>query len=172
VPVPSSLAELFGPGGAGAAGGVWAGFLVKSAVALVVGGLATGIGVEAGKRAAAAPHHAATPSTTARSIAVGTHTVAQVHPARRAAHVLSRWHPARAGLSRRSTPGAVTVAPTPATATPAPSTPSVTTVVENTVQSAVGTVDQVTASLPVSVPQVPPPPLPLPVQAPPLPGLP
>jgi hypothetical protein len=66
----------------------------------------------------------------------------------------------------------VTVAPTPATATPAPSTPSVTTVVENTVQSAVGTVDQVTASLPVSVPQVPPPPLPLPVQAPPLPGLP
>src|SRR5262249_44699499 len=117
---------------------------------------------------------AATPSTTARSIAVGTHTVAQVHPARRAAHVLSRWHPARAGLSRRSTPGAVTVAPTPATATPAPapSTQSVTTVVENTVQGAVGTVDQVTASPAVSVPQVPPPPLPLPVQVPPLPGLP
>jgi hypothetical protein len=41
------------------------------------------------------------------------------------------------------------------------------------VQTVVGTVDQATASLPVSVPQVPPlPALPLPVQAPPLPKLP
>jgi len=48
-------------------------------------------------------------------------------------------------------------------------------VVDNTVQTVVGTVDQVTASLPVSVPQVPQPPslpLPLPIQPPQLPKLP
>src|SRR5215510_3162008 len=46
VPVPSSLAQLFGGGGSVAAGGIGAGMLIKAAVALVVGGLATGIGVE------------------------------------------------------------------------------------------------------------------------------
>jgi hypothetical protein len=56
-----------------------------------------------------------------------------------------------------------------ATPGPASSTPAVTTVVPDTVKTVAGTVDQVTASLPVSVPQVPP----LPIQTPlPVPKLP
>jgi RNA polymerase sigma factor (sigma-70 family) len=187
VPVPSSLAQLFGQGGAGAgaAGGLGAGFLVKTAIALVVGGLATGVAVEGGKRALAAPRHAAVPTVAATSAPARAHAVA---PGRRTARaVLPPRHASRAtpvgrsstqaGAPTASTPAARTSAPAP---NPAPAsaspTPSVATVVDDTVQTVVGTVDQATASLPVSVPQVPPlpalPPLPLPVQPPPLPNLP
>ncbi len=165
VPVPSSLAELFGRGGAAAGGGVGAGFLIKTAVALVVGGLATGIAVEGGKRTALAPHHAAVPPAAAHATAGRTHTVAKVHRALRGAQLVRpRRHAAQAGSPGRSStaPVATPLAQAPATA-PVPGTPSVRTVVENTVQTAVGTVNQVTVSLPVSVP---------PVQAPPLPRLP
>jgi RNA polymerase sigma factor (sigma-70 family) len=178
VPVPSSLAQFFGPGGAGAAGGVGAGFLVKAAVALVVGGLATGIGVEEGKRALAAPHHAAVPTVVARSAAARTHTVAQTRRPPRTPHAVLP-HRRAAGTSRSTRASAQVTAPsgatpaprTSASPTPAPA-PTVTTVVADTVQTVVGTVNQVTGSLPVSTPQVPPLPVPLPVQPPPLPKLP
>jgi len=182
VPVPSSLAELFGGGGTGAAAGAGAaGLLIKTALALVVGGLATGIAVENGKRAAAAPQHAATPPAAAHSTDVRSHTVAKIQRARHAARNVSpRRRAPRSGLSpgpsvqaaapAAATPAAAVPASTP-TSAPAPSSRTVLTVVENTVQSAVGTVDQVTAVLPVSVVPVPPLP-PLPVQAPPLPKLP
>jgi RNA polymerase sigma factor (sigma-70 family) len=186
VPVPSSLGQLFGQGGAGAgaAGGFGAGMLFKTAVALVVGGLATGVAVEGGKRALAAPRHRAVPTVAARSTPVRAHTVGRTRRARRIVHAAV---PPRRHVSR-ATPVAPSstqiAAPAPRTSAPAPvpvsssSTPSVATVVDNTVQTVVGAVDQVAASLPVSVPQVTPPPLPLPlplpvqVQAPPLPKVP
>ncbi|HKC21838.1 MAG TPA: RNA polymerase sigma factor [Gaiellaceae bacterium] len=174
VPVPSSLAQLFGGGGAGAAGGIGAGFLVKAAVALMVGGLATGVGVEGRTRAVAAPRHPAAAPARAQATPVRGHTR---HAAR---HDTRRGGPAhpRAGrpslASRRSvtepsaTAAAADSAPEPASARPVSSSPNVTTVAESTVQTVVGTVDQVTASLPVQLPQAPP----LPLQAPPLPKLP
>src|SRR5947207_10929350 len=58
VPVPGSLGQLFGGGGA-AAGGIGASMLIKTAVALVVGGVATGLGVERATHATAAPRPAA-----------------------------------------------------------------------------------------------------------------
>jgi RNA polymerase sigma factor (sigma-70 family) len=55
VPLPSSLTQLFEGGGVAAGGGaaVGAGFLVKAAVALVAGAVATGIGGDHGGPAAA-----------------------------------------------------------------------------------------------------------------------
>ncbi|OLD97844.1 MAG: hypothetical protein AUG91_10565, partial [Actinobacteria bacterium 13_1_20CM_4_69_9] len=57
IPVPGSLAQLFG-GGSAAVGGLGASMLIKAAVALVVGGLATGLGVERATHANAAPRPA------------------------------------------------------------------------------------------------------------------
>jgi hypothetical protein len=177
VPVPPSLAQFFGSGGAGAAGGLGAGVLIKTAVALVVGGLVTGIGVEAGKRAIAAPRHRAAQPGAVQATSARSHPLrtAKAREPRRA--VVPRRRASRATHSSgSSTPAAASVAAAPpgsaSTPTPAPSGSSATTVVGDTVQTVVGTVDQVTPSLPVSVPQVPPLPLPLPVQAPPLPKLP
>src|SRR4051794_9125121 len=51
VPLPGSLTQFFDGGGAATAvGGIGAGFLIKAAVALVVGGLATGLGAERATR--------------------------------------------------------------------------------------------------------------------------
>jgi RNA polymerase sigma factor (sigma-70 family) len=185
VPVPPPLAQLLGQGGAGAgaAGGFGAGFLVKTAVALVVGGLATGVAVEGGKRALAAPRHApAAPTVAAHPTPVRAHPVVQAHRARRALRAVpSRQPVSAAGPARRSAtndgaaPAATTSAPSALASEPAPVSPSVAKVVDNTVQTVVGTVDQVTASLPVSVPQVLQPPSlppPLPIQPPQLPRLP
>lgn len=186
VPVPSSLGQLFGQGGAGAgaAGGFGAGFLFKTAVALVVGGLATGVAVEGGKRALAAPRHTPIPRIAAHSAPpVLAHSVAEKTRARHIVHVVAHGRRARGAMpvapssTQAAAPAPRTSAPAP-TPAPAASTPSVAAVVDDTVQAVVGTVDQVTASLPVSVPQVTPPALPLPlpvpvqVQAPPLPKLP
>jgi RNA polymerase sigma factor (sigma-70 family) len=180
VPVPSSLAQFFGQGGAGAAGGIGAGVLIKTAVALVVGGLATGIAIEGGKRAAAAPDHAATPPVASRSADVHSHNVRrQPRRRRQVGHaVLPHRRPVGAGVSRTSSTSPtrpIAEASAPATAAaPAQSLPSVTQAVQNTVEDAVGTVDQtvdqVAGSLPVTVPPLPQ--LPPPVQAPPLPKLP
>src|SRR3954471_11309917 len=61
VPVPGSLAQLFG-GGSAAVGGLGASMLIKAAVALVVGSIATGLGVEKAPRAVASPSvHKAAP---------------------------------------------------------------------------------------------------------------
>jgi RNA polymerase sigma factor (sigma-70 family) len=188
VPVPSSLTKMLGGGsGAGAAAGIGTGFLTKAAVALVVGGLATGIGVEGARRAAASPERApvvaaaeaqrATPvhrrafraaPATRRTVAPGASRPTPTQPpaaGKAAASPVSAPEPAVAGS-----------APPPATApaaAPAPTSPiaSTTSAAQETVQSTLGTVDQVTSSLPVTVSQLPPVP-PLPVQTPPLPKLP
>ena len=188
VPVPSSVTHMFGGGGAGAgaAAGIGSGLLTKAAVALVVGGLATGLGVEGARRATASPKNAplVTATKAHRATPLHRHAVRGARVPRRAAA------PASGGASRpavplpASTEGAVapaasaasgSAAPTaaePASAT-APASPiaSVTAAAQGTVQTTLDTVDQVVSSLPVAVPQLPPVP-PLPVQAPPLPKLP
>lgn len=185
VPLPSSLAQ-FVEGGGGAAGGVGAGLLIKAALALVVGGLATGIGVERGNRATAAPSTQAPPPTAAHAAAAtvrGTVGTTSTHRTNTARHAVAR-HARAAGLgipARSSSSPTASVSQQPAAAaaahasTPTPQAPAAAGVVSTTVQTAqtvVDTVEQtaaaVTAALPVSVPQVPP----LPVQAPQLPKLP
>jgi len=170
VPVPTSLAQFFAQGGAGAAGGFGAGFLVKAAVALVVSGLAAGLGAEDRNHAAAAPHHAAVPPASTRGTAVHRHTVraAEAHPRTHRA-VSARRRAARASPSVTHRPASVAATPEPAES--APTSPSPSLPEAATVQAVVGTVDQVTASLPVGVPQAPQLPQ-LPVQAPPVPKLP
>jgi RNA polymerase sigma factor (sigma-70 family) len=66
IPVPGSLAQLFG-GGSAAVGGLGASMLIKAAVALVVGGLATGLGVERATHANAAPRPASVSAAPAAS---------------------------------------------------------------------------------------------------------
>src|SRR2546423_407072 len=66
VPLPASLAQLFGGGSLVAGGGALfgTGFIVKAAIALVAGALVTGLGGEQANRAVAAPrpHAAAAPA--------------------------------------------------------------------------------------------------------------
>jgi len=178
VPVPSTLASFLGEGGGAAAGGLGAGMLIKAAVALVVGGLATGLGVERSTRATAAPHDNGAASPVSAS--AGRHIVPTLRTQRSAAstktHAPTRKRSVAKGVARRGfTPtGASRPAadgtPAQSSSQPASSGPAVG--ATKTVQDAVDTVDQtvasVTTSIPVSVPQVPP----LPVQPPPLPKLP
>jgi RNA polymerase sigma factor (sigma-70 family) len=178
VPVPSTLASFLGEGGGTAAGGLGAGLLIKAAVALVVGGLATGLGVEQSNRATSAPHQNAAASPVSASM--GRHTAPTPRTQRPAAstktHAPTRKCSVAKGVARRGfTPtGASRPAAGGTTAQassqPASSGPAVG--ATKTVQDAVDTVEQtvasVTTSVPVSVPQVPP----LPVQPPPLPKLP
>jgi RNA polymerase sigma factor (sigma-70 family) len=184
VPLPSSLTQLVGGGGgAAAAGGIGAGFLIKTAVALVVGGLATGLGVERATHATASPHpDVATPAVQA-SAAAGHATVRavrnQVHPSARTVA-----HHARAvgtGVKRReagdSTPSSrpAVSSTSSAASTPASSAPAPTATAAQTVQTVVDTADEtvaaVSASVPVTVPQVTVPPVQLP-PVPPVPTLP
>jgi RNA polymerase sigma factor (sigma-70 family) len=178
VPVPSTLASFLGEGGGAAAGGLGAGMLIKAAVALVVGGLATGLGVEQSNRSTSAPHHNAAASPVSAS--AGRHIAPTLRTQRPAAstktHAPTRKRSVAKGVARRGfTPtGASRPAAGGTTAQassqPASSGPAVG--ATKTVQDAVDTVEQtvasVTTSVPVSVPQVPP----LPVQPPPLPKLP
>jgi RNA polymerase sigma factor (sigma-70 family) len=186
VPVPSTLASFLGEGGGAAAGGIGASFLIKAAVALVVGGLATGLGVEQRNRATAAPRDTVAPAVAAPgSASSGRHTAPALKTKRPAATAKTHAAPTRkrsaaTGLARRGyTPaGASRPAPSEAaqaqssSAPSAPSSSNPPVAATQTVQDAVDTVEQtvaaVTVSVPVSVPQVPP----LPVQPPPLPGLP
>ena len=187
VPVPSSLAQLVGGGGGvAAAGGIGAGFLIKTAVALVVGGLATGLGVERATQAEALPHpDVATPAVQA-SVAAGHAAVRpvnnQAHASSRKAHTVA--HHTRAvgtGITRRpavvgtsaSRPGVS--APSSASSTPASPASAPTSTATQTVQNVVDTADQavaaVSAPVPVTVPQVTVPPVQLP-PVPPVPKLP
>jgi hypothetical protein len=171
VPLPASLAQLFEGGGV-VAGGIGAGFLVKAAVALVAGSLATGLPGDHAKRAVVVgTSPEATAGTTASSVAgrqrLGAH--------RTAAHL--RIAPGAGGQTRvnggslggsASQPDAgaaqqSTLAPTAATATTA-----VTDNVDSTVTTVEQTVTSATSTLPVQPPPLPP----LPVQPPPLPNLP
>jgi len=185
VPVPSTLASFLGEGGGAAAGGIGASFLIKAAVALVVGGLATGLGVEQRNRATAAPRDTVAPAVAAqRSASAGRHAAPALKTQRQAATAKTHAAPTRkrsaaTGLARRGYTAAGVSRPatsdaqaqsSSAPSAPSSSNPPVT--VTQTVQDAVDTVEQtaaaVTVSVPVSVPPVPP----LPVQPPPLPGLP
>src|SRR5262249_500671 len=180
VPVPTSLAQFFAQGGAGAAGGFGAGFLGQAAGALVVGGRAAAGGVvggggggwggEGGSEGGAAPHHAAGPPASTRGTAIHRHTVraAEAHPRTHRA-VSARRRAARASPSVTHRPASVAATPEPAES--APTSPSPSLPEAATVPAVVGTVDQVTASLPGGVPQAPQLPQ-LPVQAPPVPKLP
>jgi RNA polymerase sigma factor (sigma-70 family) len=181
VPLPSTLASFLGEGGGAAAGGLGAGVLIKAAVALVVGGLATGLGVEQTHRATAAPHDNVTRVATQGSAGAGGQTVAVAKTQRPAAahRALTRERSATKSFARRgftqtqaSRPaaGGTQAQSQSSSASPAPSSPAA--AATKTVQDAVDTVEQtvasVTTSVPLSVPQVPP----LPVQPPPLPKLP
>jgi RNA polymerase sigma factor (sigma-70 family) len=194
VPLPGTLAH-FVEGGGAAAGGIGASMVVKAAVALVVGGVATGLGVERSQHAVASPepraaaHVAAqapssdvrnvVPSAKARAVAVrGRHVAVSRRAVQRpAARHSSAPQPAASAATASAAPAqadaaaaappAATAAPSPASAVPS-ATQAVQTVVDTVQQTVQQTVASVTASLPVSVPQVPP----LPVQAPPLPKLP
>jgi RNA polymerase sigma-70 factor (ECF subfamily) len=187
VPVPASLAQLFGGGGA-AVGGIGAGMLIKAAVALVVGGVATGLGVERATHATAPPRPAAAAPVSRHVVGDAAQpTVRAAKPHRAATTRAARPTPGRrvatAGVgpraashqSSRTPPVAPSgsAAPTPSSSTPAASQTPLSTVT-GTAQTVVQTVDQtvasVAASVPVSVPPVNVPPLP--VDPPPLPKLP
>ena len=174
VPLPASLAQLFEGGGV-VAGGIGAGFLVKAAVALVAGSLATGLAGDHAKRAVAvgtSPEATVpTAGTTASSVAgrqrLGAH--------RTAAHV--RIAPRAAGQTRVSGGSLGGSASQPEAgstqqSTLSPSAATATTAVTDTVDSTVTTVEQTVTSATSTLPVQPPPLPPLPVQPPPLPGLP
>jgi RNA polymerase sigma-70 factor (ECF subfamily) len=187
VPLPSTLASFLGEGGGAAAGGIGAGVLIKAAVALVVGGLATGIGVEQSNRATAARPDQVAPAVAAQgSASAGRHSApalgTQRPAARHKTHArVTRKHsstkvPARRGstateVSRPATSGAQAQSSSTQASSALPSS-NVPAAATKTVQDTVDTVEQtaasVTVSVPVSVPEVPP----LPVQPPPLPKLP
>jgi RNA polymerase sigma factor (sigma-70 family) len=192
IPVPGSLAQLFG-GGSAAVGGIGASMLIKAAVALVVGGLATGLGVERATHASAAPRPAsAAPAASHASARAATRSRAgkphKVAAPRVARPTLMRrvagkgMTIGRAPSQESSAPLAVVASAPAAPASsdgpassdaPAPaSSGSPTAVVTQTTQSVVETVDQtvtsVAAALPVGLPPVPQ----LPVDPPPLPNLP
>jgi len=180
IPLPSSLTDVFGSGGGALAGGVGGGFLVKAAVALVAGAVATGIGSDRGNRADAARSRqqavvsssarvAAAPVTrtqrlakASRRVAVKPHTRAVRHVAGSAVHRRGVLRPvsapatepvgARPASEAAAAPGAGRAAAAP----PAPApVQAVGETVQNVVETVNQTVEQVTEALPVPAPQVP-----------------
>jgi RNA polymerase sigma-70 factor (ECF subfamily) len=187
VPLPSSLTQLVGGGGsAAAAGGIGAGFLIKTAVALVVGGLATGLGVERATQAGPVPHpDVATPAAqVAAGHASARHVKNQVHASTRTARTVANHARAvgtggtlRADVvgtpsSSRPAVGAPgSAASAPESSAPAPTTTTAVQAVQTVVDTAEEAVAAVSASVPVTVPQVTVPPVQLP-PVPPVPKLP
>jgi RNA polymerase sigma factor (sigma-70 family) len=182
VPLPGSLAPVLGGGGGAAAGGIGAGMLIKAAVALVVGGLATGLGIERSTRAvaapkpeSAAPSAAAAPTGTAHAVA-GPEKTRLTHVSRLTSRRAVARRVGAAGIGPRASshqpPTSLPATSSSGTAAPAPAPTSPLPASTQTVSDAAATVDQtvsqVTSALPVTVPQVPQ----LPVQPPPLPQLP
>jgi RNA polymerase sigma factor (sigma-70 family) len=180
VPLPTSLTQLFGGGGAVAGGGalVGTGFIVKATVALVVGAVATGLAGVERHHADAAPRvdgvatDVALPSP---QTVVKTRVIRTVSG--RKAGVRPRGltpkgsdpslSPTNASLTAAdgvAPTGSATPVVTPGTVTQAVSTTPVNQVVD-TVET---TVSSATTALPVPLPTVPS----LPVQPPPLPNLP
>jgi len=196
VPLPQSLAQLFDGGGAVAGGtaALGSGFLLKAAVAVVAGALATGItggghGPTASAARGPAPTPAASKAGTGALAPAGDRLSAAVQVLRSGG---SNQRPAPAGPHRHrpavevgGKPGvAATGAAAAGTAAPASRHPAptvattVATTVTNVVQQVADTVpvvNQVASSLPVAVPQVPTPPalpVPPPLPLPSVPGLP
>jgi RNA polymerase sigma factor (sigma-70 family) len=157
VPVPTSLTQLFGGGGAvggAVAGSVGTGFLVKTAVVLIAGAFATGVGGDRGNRAVASPGSPTVSAATSSVTAAKSLQTAGTQPSERPANaVLSRHGTVRA---TRPTEGPASVvirsasqpAPTSAvssasaSAPPSVSTPPASEVVTKTVDTTVGTVEQ------------------------------
>jgi RNA polymerase sigma factor (sigma-70 family) len=186
VPLPGSLTQFIEGGGAATGGGIGAGMLLKAAIALVVGGVATGLGVERSSHAASSPAVArnATPAAAHVSAAprhlVHGAGVRRIIPVR-STHAKSARRSVAAGSALRPSfrhrPG-VRLAPASGSVSSGASAPTPATsagpveVVTDTAQTVVETADQtvasVAATLPVAVPQVPP----VPVTPPPLPKLP
>jgi RNA polymerase sigma factor (sigma-70 family) len=182
VPLPASLAQMFGGGGAvvGGIGGIGSGFVVKAAVALVAGTLTTGIGGDVAKRAvAAAEQDGAAPGKTVKDSA----RAGLRAPSSAAAQRLVRQGTAvrghDAGSAALST-GQASVNPADSTsAAPGPASqqasPSPTAAVTTATETATSVVESVEETVTTAVPALPVqvPPLPsLPVQPPPLPKLP
>ena len=190
VPVPSSLTQLFAGGGAVVGGGAGVGFVVKAAIALVAGAVATGVSSDRGTRAVAAPDASA--GDTATQVATSTKqriTVVRTQAAERTKKAgRLTGHSAQGRLAGQGSTDAGDLSATsvvvshPAASSSSSSSPasaptpaSVTTTVSTTATSVAGTVEQTVSTVTSAVPQVtvPVPPLPpLPVQPPPLPKLP
>ena len=180
VPLPSSLTQLFEGGGA-VAGGVGAGFVVKAAIAVVAGAVATGVGSDRGTRAvaapeAAAPHAAQQVATSAKQQHATAQTKSAVKRTAKAGRVAGQSAASRVpgNDSTEIAQQSASVAGNrpAATSSPAPAPASVTTTVSSTATTVAGTVDQTLSTVTSAVPQVPVPVPPLPVPPPPLPKLP
>ena len=191
VPLPTSLAQFFDTGGVVAGGGAVAGggLLLKAAVAIVAGALATGIGSDHSGPASAAPsstHRIAAPSwqVAAGFPTRGVRAASASRDARAPGAKTARPGARRIGIGSRRAgeagPGAQahaqTVAQSPAgsasTATqsgPLSQVSQVTDQAASLVGEAQKALESPAAALPVKVPPVPPLPVP-PVEAPKLPG--
>jgi RNA polymerase sigma factor (sigma-70 family) len=178
IPLPASLAQLFEGGGV-VAGGIGTGFLLKAAVALVAGSLATGLGGDRARRAVAGePGQAPSPTSTQTTRTTGPSAGSSRHPvAHRSASHARRVAVRESGQVRLNSDSLGGPAPGPAAdSTQQSSPPAPTATVTETVDSTVATVEEtvttVAATIPATLPVQPPALPPLPVQPPPLPQLP
>jgi RNA polymerase sigma factor (sigma-70 family) len=181
VPLPQSLAQLFDGGAvAGGTAALGSGFLLKAAVAVVAGAVATGITGSKHDPAAAAAR-ASTPPAAAASGQTGasagkserlSKAVQVVRPGKsKSRPATSRPGRDEPAVSIGAKPGAATgssaAGGAAAGSQPRPSIATTVTTAVQQVTSGIPIVSQVVSSLPVAVPQVPPPP-----PAPALPALP
>src|SRR5205807_964610 len=177
VPVPASLAPLFEGGGLMAGGGglLGTGFIIKAAVVLVAGAIVTGIVADPRKHTVASPrpHFARASLPDAQDSPAAERVVRRAAKGGTASRVrpgLHRTDPAapsvtRASLSRPVSGDVGRPAPAPTAPTPVPSP---TQPVDQAVDTVETTISSTVSAVPVPAPAIPP----LPVQTPPLPGLP
>jgi RNA polymerase sigma factor (sigma-70 family) len=179
VPLPASLAQLLDGGAVVAGGGafVGTGFIVKAAIALVAGAVATGLGGGQPNRAVAARAAPVDSSPVAAVETSATHAkgaavrrpavlrlVARIHAGSGRTHSSVAIAP-RGGMSDAVRPAVAHQNPAPAGQA---STPSVPAPVEQAADTAKTIVSATVAAVTAQAPSLPP----LPVQAPPLPKLP
>jgi RNA polymerase sigma factor (sigma-70 family) len=179
VPLPGSLSQLFGSGGIVAGGGAAAGsgFLIKAAVALLAGALATGIGSDRTRPAGAAgksdsPRVASSGSSPASTTQKRRGGAAVEHVAapgakRRGEHKgdTAVTFAATAKRGQAAAPPTTSAAPAGASQRGSIATETVASVVEpvnQVVETVTETVTGVVGPLPVEVPPVQVPPVPLP----------
>jgi len=183
VPLPGSLSQLFGTGGVVAGGGAAAGsgFLVKAAVALLAGAVATGIGSDRTRPAEAAAKSASprlassgwSLASTSQQQRGGTVEQAAAtgskgrHPRARGNHKGDATVTFSATSRRGHLAGTPTTSAAPANGSQKASVATQTVAravepVEDVVDSVTETVTGVVGTLPVEVPPVQTPPLPLP----------
>jgi RNA polymerase sigma factor (sigma-70 family) len=174
VPLPGTLAQFVGGGGGAAAagGGIGAGLLIKAAVALVVGGLATGLGVERSTHAASAPTQSAAASAapvsaaptpeTARSTQARTSGATHVKRVALAKRLVGRriglgatlHHPAATRPAASSSSQSSVSSPTPSRPAPPVVPPTAAQAAKTLVDTADQAVGSVAAAVPETVSQV------------------